>query len=158
MVDCVVPLDGDGDGHKDASRHGRLREDAKQDNSVKVKEDKNRITERSRANLVKGVEEVGEEEDVRVRPEPEGAAEALQQRPEKVPRIKDGERDQEQVEGDPHRALVQDEARSDVTKDADDGEDGLRHRVRSDISRSGHSNFEVQCGPVMKSTFVKLTL
>ena len=37
---------------------------------------------RSRPNLVKGVEEVWEEEDVRVRPEPEGAAKALQQRPE----------------------------------------------------------------------------
>ena len=50
---------------------------------------------RSRPNLVKGVEEVWEEEDVRVRPEPEGAAKALQQRPEEVPRIEHGERDQE---------------------------------------------------------------
>ena len=34
MVDGVVPLDGDGDGHKDAARHGRLRDDTRQDSSV----------------------------------------------------------------------------------------------------------------------------
>ena len=90
-----------------------------------------------------GVEEVGEEEDVRVRPEPEGAAKALQQRPEEVPRVEDGERDQEQVEGVPHRPLVQDEARGDVAQDADDGEDGLCHTaVSSRISLAMvHSNF-----------------
>ena len=30
MVDGVIPLDGDGDGHKDAAGHGRLRKDTKQ--------------------------------------------------------------------------------------------------------------------------------
>ena len=127
MVDGVIPLDGDGDGHKDAAGHGRLRNDTKQ---YSMKKNMYMVTERSRSNLMKGVEEVREEEDVRVRPEPEGAAKALQQRPEEVPRIEHGERDQEQVEGVPHRSLVQDEARSDVAKDADDGEDGLHHQVR----------------------------
>ena len=81
------------------------------------------------------VEEVGEEEDVRVRPEPECAAEALQQRPEEVPRVGDGERDQEQVEGVPHRAVVQDEARGEVAEHADDGEDGLHARQVRHLSK-----------------------
>ena len=80
------------------------------------------------------VEEVREEEDVCVRPEPERAAEALQQRPEEVPRVGDGERDQEQVEGVPHRAVVQDEARGEVAEHADDGEDGLHARTSSQTS------------------------
>ena len=81
------------------------------------------------------VEEVREEEDVRVRPEPECAAEALQQRPEEVPRVGDGERDQEQVEGVPHRAVVQDEARGEVAEHADDGEDGLHARQVRHLSQ-----------------------
>ena len=94
---------------------------------------------------MKWVEEVWEEEDVRVRPEPECAAEALQQRPEEVPRVGEGERDQEQVESVPHGAVVQDEARAEVAEHADDGEDGLhasngmggrRGQIQSDISRS----------------------
>ena len=81
------------------------------------------------------VEEVGEEEDVRVRAEPERAAEALQQRPEEVPRVGDGERDQEQVEGVPHRPVVQDEARAEVAEHADDGEDGLHARRVRHLSK-----------------------
>ena len=86
-------------------------------------------------NLMEWVEEVREEEDVCVRPEPECAAEALEQRPEEVPRVGEGERDQEQVEGVPHRAVVQDEARAEVAEHADDGEDGLHARQVRHLSQ-----------------------
>ena len=83
---------------------------------------------------------------MRVRAEPERAAEALQQRPEEVPRVGDGERDQEQVEGVPHRAVVQDEARGEVAEHADDGEDGLHARQVRHLSKWATS--EVQRGKV----------